>query len=76
MFIAQTLQGRLITEEDLREIREVIGSHPQWSRRRISVELAQRWNWRGHDGQLKDMAARTLDRTDEVNGMGGYRQLR
>lgn len=60
MHTAQTLQGRLITEEDLGEIRELIGIHPLWSRRRISVELAQRWNWRGHNGQLKDMAARTL----------------
>jgi hypothetical protein len=60
VFTTQSLQGRLITEEDLREIRELIHSQPQWSRRRISVELAQRWNWHGHNGQLKDMAARTL----------------
>ncbi len=36
---------------------------PIWvsrSRRRLSVELAQRWQWYAVSGQLNDMAARTL----------------
>jgi hypothetical protein len=37
-----------------------MGEHPDWSRRRLSVELASRWGWRNGAGQLKDMAARTL----------------
>ena len=38
----------------------MIGTNPDWSRWRISRELAAQWNWRNGAGQLKDMAARTL----------------
>ncbi|MGH9446400.1 MAG: Druantia anti-phage system protein DruA [Terriglobia bacterium] len=54
------MQGRQLREADIQEIRELIAAHPGWSRRRISEELAQLWDWRGSSGQLKDMAARTL----------------
>lgn len=37
-----------------------MGANPDWSRRRLSLELASRWDWRNGAGQLKDMAARTL----------------
>lgn len=47
------IQGRFIGE------RELVAGHPDWSRWRLSVHLAQLWNWRGASGQLKDMAART-----------------
>lgn len=35
-------------------------THPDWSRRQLSQELARIWDWRNGVGQLKDMAARTL----------------
>jgi hypothetical protein len=54
------IQGRTLTDQDLAEIRNLIASHPDWHRRRLSQELAQTWNWRTDDGRLKDMAARTL----------------
>lgn len=54
------LQGRLLTPDDLEEVRGLIASHPEWHRCRISEVLARRWNWRNAAGQLKDMAARTL----------------
>ncbi len=54
------IQGRQLREPDLAAIRCLIASHPDWSRRRISVELAQTWSWRTSTGQLKDMAARSL----------------
>ena len=41
-------------------MRGLIAEHPQWSRRRISENLALLWEWRSASGQLKDMAARTL----------------
>jgi hypothetical protein len=56
----QVIQGRPISAADITEIRGLIEAHPQWSRRRISEVLAQRWDWRNAAGQLKDMAARTL----------------
>jgi hypothetical protein len=45
---------------ELGQIRGLLSSHPGWSRRRLSQELATLWNWRNGVGQLKDMAARTL----------------
>jgi hypothetical protein len=37
-----------------------MAAHPDWSRRRLSQELARMWDWRNGVDQLKDMAARTL----------------
>jgi hypothetical protein len=54
------VQGRVIGPGELEWIRELICAHPQWGRYRLSIHLAQQWNWRNGVGQLKDMAARTL----------------
>lgn len=54
------LQGREIGLEDLQLIGQLIGGHPEWSRRRLSQELCAQWQWRNPAGQPKDMAARTL----------------
>jgi len=54
------VQGRPVTEADLEGIRELLGAHPDWSRRRLSQVLAREWNWRNGLGQLKDMAVRSL----------------
>ena len=54
------LQGRYLREADLAQVRSLIEANPAWSRRRISMELAEVWNWRTGTGQLKDMAARSL----------------
>ena len=58
----QTLivQGRRLNGPELENLRHWVRGHPGWSRRRLSVELASRWDWRNGAGQLKDMAARTL----------------
>ena len=58
----QTLvvQGRRLDGAELEILRHWVSGHPGWSRRRLSVELACRWDWRNGVGQLKDMAARTL----------------
>jgi len=54
------VQGRGLGEPDLQQIRQWLGEHPDWSRWRLSRELATHWHWRNGAGQLKDMAARTL----------------
>lgn len=54
------IQGRLLTEQDLAYLRDLIAAHPDWHRRRISDEVAQAWHWRTNTGRLKDMAARTM----------------
>lgn len=55
-----TIQGRVIDASGLGEVRQLLEQHPQWSRWRLSRELALQWDWRNAAGQLKDMAARTL----------------
>jgi hypothetical protein len=54
------VQGRRLDEPELEKLRQWVRGHASWSRRRLSVELAARWDWRNGVGQLKDMAARTL----------------
>jgi len=60
--VTETLivQGRCLGQSDLEQIRQWRAAHADWSRRRLSRELAARWGWRNEAGQLKDMAARTL----------------
>lgn len=58
MIEPQFIQGRWFTEEDLGLLESWRQEHPEWSRYRLSRELAQQWNWRTSDGQLRDMAAR------------------
>jgi hypothetical protein len=57
---ALVIQGRQLPDRDLAELRELIATHPEWSRRRISQQLCAQWNWRNGAGQYKDMAARSL----------------
>jgi hypothetical protein len=54
------VQGRDLTDAHLYEIRRLRSEHPDWSRFRLSVALAEMWDWRNGAGRLKDMAARTL----------------
>lgn len=54
------VQGRRLDGPELESLRQWVGEHPDWSRWRLSVELATRWDWRNGAGQLKDMATRTL----------------
>jgi len=54
------VQGRLLTPEQVEELRQLIQEHPEWSRWRLSRELCHAWEWRSPTGQLQDMAARTL----------------
>jgi len=56
----EVIQGRRIGSLELGQIRELIEANPHWSRFRLSVVLAQRWQWYATSGQLKDMAARSL----------------
>ena len=55
-----TIQGRQIGPLELAQVRGLLTEHPDWSRYRLSRQLATLWAWRNPVGQLKDMAARTL----------------
>ena len=54
------LQGRLFRPEPLAQMQALLEQKPDWSRHRLSREVARLWDWRTPQGQLKDMAARTL----------------
>lgn len=54
------IQGRVLTSMDIEFLQELIRTHPQWHRTRLSQEIARQWNWHNARGQLKDMACRTM----------------
>jgi hypothetical protein len=63
------IRGREVDSAELEQIRGWLGLHPQWSRRRLSEELARDWAWRTPTGQLKDIAARDLLNRLEARGL-------
>jgi hypothetical protein len=54
------IQGRRLTKTDLELVGDLLRENPAWHRTHLSQELCRRWNWCNAQGQLKDMAARTL----------------
>jgi hypothetical protein len=57
---AMVIQGRKITDVEIGLIRDLMAQHRDWGRSRLSEELCRYWNWRNAQGQIKDMAARSL----------------
>jgi len=53
-------RGRVVSDADVLFIRELIGGHPEASRRRLSELLCEAWNWRQPNGVLKAMVCRGL----------------
>ena len=53
-------RGRVITAQDLEFIREFIRQHPGLSRRRLSAQLCEAWQWKQANGALCDMVCRGL----------------
>jgi hypothetical protein len=60
MVTESLVQGRLIGSEEWDSIRRLLSENPHWSRWRLSRAICELWNWRAPNGQIKDMAARTL----------------
>jgi hypothetical protein len=53
-------RGKLVTEEDILSIRELIAAHPRASRRKLSEKLCEVWQWKQANGALRDMVCRGL----------------
>ena len=53
-------RGRVVTAQDLVFIRELIAQHPGLSRRGLSAQLCQAWQWNQANGALCDMVCRGL----------------
>jgi hypothetical protein len=70
------IQGRRFEESDLADVCALLKAHPEFSRRRLSVELATMWKWRTATGQIKHFAAYSLLRKLEQRGWIGLPALR
>jgi len=53
-------QGREITPEDIQLIQQLLADNPSWGRTLLSKELCKIWQWRKPNGQIKDIACRSL----------------
>jgi hypothetical protein len=53
-------RGKNVTTAEVQFIQELIAAHPRLSRRRLSTELCQAWNWVQANGQLRTMVCRGL----------------
>ena len=60
MAVVFKYRARIVTEEDLTFIRDLIEQHPTASRRRLSALLCEAWNWVQPNGTLCDMVCRSL----------------
>jgi hypothetical protein len=58
--VERRYRGRVITAQDLAFIRELIRQHPGLSRRRLSAQLCEAWQWKQANGALRDMVCRGL----------------
>lgn len=65
----QRIQGRTVTAEDVEHIQRLMKDHPDWHRTRVSKQLCRDWNWTNDAGALKDMAARSLLRKLDAQGL-------
>jgi len=63
------VQGRALEQKDVESIRAMLHEHPEWGRTRLSEELCRHWGWYRSDGQMKDMACRTLLRKLEQKSL-------
>jgi hypothetical protein len=53
-------RGRVISPEDILYIRALIDRLPNQSRRTLSKQLCDAWQWRQANGALRDMVCRGL----------------
>lgn len=61
-----------VQTDELNHIKQLIATHPNWSRRKLSKQICEDFNWRQDNGYLKDMVCRSL--LLELN-RSGYVQL-
>lgn len=53
-------QGRKIAPSDIQLIQQLLADNPSWGRTVLSRELCKIWQWRKPNGQIKDIACRSL----------------
>jgi hypothetical protein len=60
MPVERKFRGRVITSEDLSFLRQLLAEHPGMSRRKLSAEVCEAWQWKQANGALCDMVCRGL----------------
>src|SRR5436189_5142297 len=68
MVSAPMIQGRIVTPEILAQVRGLSAHQPDWSRRRLALELCRKRQLHTAAGQIIDMAARAF--LDKLQGRG------
>ena len=63
------IQGRRLHRTDVDYIRQLIQENPSWNRTRISKEICKLWDWKRPNGQLKDIACRSMLRKLQDRGL-------
>ena len=57
-----------MTPERIEQINSLIRSNPGWHRSRLSKELCELWDWKGENGQPKDISCRDVLRALDAAG--------
>jgi len=60
MNLTLCIQSRELTGSDITWIEGLITKNPNWSRYKLSGEICQHWDWENANGQMKDIACRSL----------------
>jgi len=50
----------IIQTEEIEHINQLINTNPNWSRRKLSKQVCEDFNWRQKNGHLRDMVCRSL----------------
>jgi len=50
----------IVRSDEIRQIKQLISNHPSWSRRKLSQQVCEDFNWRQPNGHLRDMICRGL----------------
>jgi len=57
-----------MTSERIAQINQLIAENPDWHRTKLSQELCRIWDWRGENGQIKDVSCRDVLRALDAAG--------
>ena len=57
-----------MTPERIDQINDLIRDNPGWHRSKLSRELCERWDWKGENGQPKDISCRDVLRALDAAG--------
>lgn len=58
-----------ITDERLKQIKNIITENPSWNRTMISKHVCRLWGWQSPNGQLKDISCRDMLRELDRKGL-------